>query len=61
MNEVLAAAGLTSADVDWVVPHQANARILDATAKKLGLPSEKVVVTVDRACEHVRGFGPACI
>ena len=48
LNEVLAAAGLTSADVDWVVPHQANARILDATAKKLGLPSEKVVVTVDR-------------
>jgi 3-oxoacyl-[acyl-carrier-protein] synthase-3 len=48
LNEVLAAAGLTSADVDWVVPHQANARILDATAKKLGLPAEKVVVTVDR-------------
>jgi 3-oxoacyl-[acyl-carrier-protein] synthase III len=48
LNEVLAAAGLTSADVDWVVPHQANARILDATAKKLGLPREKVVVTVDR-------------
>ena len=48
LNEVLAAADLTSADVDWVVPHQANARILDATAKKLGLPPEKVVVTVDR-------------
>jgi 3-oxoacyl-[acyl-carrier-protein] synthase-3 len=46
MNEVLDAAGLTSADVDWVVPHQANARILDATARKLGLPAEKVVVTV---------------
>jgi 3-oxoacyl-[acyl-carrier-protein] synthase III len=48
MNEVLAGAGLTSEDVDWVVPHQANARIIDATARKLGLPSEKVVVTVDR-------------
>ena len=48
MNEVLDAAGLSAADVDWVVPHQANARILDATAKKLGLPPEKVVVTVDR-------------
>lgn len=47
MNEVLEATGLTAADVDWVVPHQANARILDATAKKLGLPREKVVVTVD--------------
>ena len=48
LNEVLAAAELETADVDWVVPHQANARILDATAKKLGLPPEKVVVTVDR-------------
>jgi 3-oxoacyl-[acyl-carrier-protein] synthase-3 len=48
MGEVLGAADLTADDVDWVVPHQANARILDATAKKLGLPSEKVVVTVDR-------------
>jgi 3-oxoacyl-[acyl-carrier-protein] synthase-3 len=48
LNEVLAGAGLTAADVDWVVPHQANARIRDATAKKLGLPAEKIVVTVDR-------------
>jgi len=48
MGEVLDAAGATPADVDWVVPHQANARILDATAKKLGLSPDKVVVTVDR-------------
>jgi 3-oxoacyl-[acyl-carrier-protein] synthase-3 len=48
MNEVLGDADLTADQVDWVVPHQANARILDATAKKLGLPSEKVVVTVDK-------------
>ena len=48
LSEVLDAAGLDSSDVDWVVPHQANARILDATSKKLGLPAEKVVVTVDR-------------
>lgn len=48
LNEVLEAAGLSAADVDWVVPHQANARILDATARKLGLPAEKVVVTVDQ-------------
>src|SRR5690606_27497783 len=46
MNESLAAAGIDAADVDWVVPHQANARILDATARKLGLAPEKVVVTV---------------
>jgi 3-oxoacyl-[acyl-carrier-protein] synthase-3 len=48
LNEVLAGAGITADEVDWVVPHQANARILDATAKKLGLPPEKVVVTVDQ-------------
>ena len=48
MGEVLAAADLTIADVDWVVPHQANARILHATARKLGLPADKVVMTVDR-------------
>ena len=48
LSEVLAEAGLTPADIDWVVPHQANQRILDATARKLGLPPEKVVVTVDR-------------
>ncbi|HVM37174.1 MAG TPA: beta-ketoacyl-ACP synthase III [Sphingomicrobium sp.] len=48
LGEVLGAAGLTTGDVDWVVPHQANARILDATARKLGLPAEKVVVTVDQ-------------
>lgn len=46
LNEVLEEAGLVADDVDWVVPHQANARILDATAKKLGLPPEKVIVTV---------------
>ena len=48
LKEVLADAGLDPADIDWVVPHQANARILDATAKKLGLPPEKVIVTVDQ-------------
>jgi predicted naringenin-chalcone synthase len=48
LNEVLEAAGLSSADVDWVVPHQANKRILDATARKLGLDPEKVIVTVDQ-------------
>jgi 3-oxoacyl-[acyl-carrier-protein] synthase-3 len=48
MTESLEAAGLPSDAVDWVVPHQANARILDATARKLGLAPEKVVVTVDQ-------------
>ena len=48
LEEVLVDAGKTAADLDWVVPHQANARILDATARKLGLDPAKVVVTVDR-------------
>ena len=48
LREVLGATGLNAADIDWVVPHQANARILDATARKLDLPAEKVIVTVDR-------------
>jgi 3-oxoacyl-[acyl-carrier-protein] synthase-3 len=39
-------AGITGADVDWIVPHQANIRIIQGTAKKLGLPMDKVVVTV---------------
>ena len=47
LQEVLTDADLTAADIDWVVPHQANARILDATARKLGLDPTKVVVTVD--------------
>ena len=47
-GEALDAAGLTPADVDWLVPHQANRRIIDATGKKLGIPAEKTIVTVDR-------------
>ena len=45
-RETLAAAGAEIGDVDWLIPHQANVRILDATARKLGLPAEKLVVTV---------------
>jgi 3-oxoacyl-[acyl-carrier-protein] synthase-3 len=48
LTETLACANLSVADIDWVVPHQANARILDATARKLGLKKEQVVVTVDQ-------------
>ena len=46
VGEVLDEVGLKSTDIDWLVPHQANARILEATAKKLHLPPEKVVITV---------------
>jgi len=48
VNEALAVNGLTNKDIDWLVPHQANRRIIDGVGKKLGLPAERVVVTVDR-------------
>ncbi len=48
LQEVLDEVGAAATDLDWVVPHQANARILDATARKLGLPPEKVIKTVEQ-------------
>ncbi|MEI7445086.1 MAG: beta-ketoacyl-ACP synthase III [Burkholderiales bacterium] len=47
-RETVAAAGLQVSDIDWLIPHQANVRILQATGRKLGLPPERVIVTVDR-------------
>jgi 3-oxoacyl-[acyl-carrier-protein] synthase III len=48
LKESLAQAGVDPTEIDWVVPHQANKRIIDATARKLKLPAEKVVLTVDQ-------------
>jgi 3-oxoacyl-[acyl-carrier-protein] synthase-3 len=48
VDEALAANALSRAEVDWLVPHQANIRIIDGIGRKLGLPAERVVVTVDR-------------
>jgi 3-oxoacyl-[acyl-carrier-protein] synthase-3 len=45
---VLAKAGRTEADIDWLIPHQANIRIMQGTARKLKLPLDKVIVTVDQ-------------
>ena len=47
-REVLADAGLQVSDIDWLIPHQANIRILSATAKRLGIDESRVVVTVDQ-------------
>lgn len=47
-HETLNAAGMRASDVDWLIPHQANIRIMQGTAKKLGLPMHKMVVTVDQ-------------
>lgn len=46
VDETLEANGLEKSQIDWLVPHQANYRIIEATARKLGLPMERVVVTV---------------
>ena len=48
VDEALAANGLSYGDIDWLVPHQANKRIIDAMGRKLGLAPERVIVTVDR-------------
>ena len=48
VGEVLEKAGLEAKDIDWLVPHQANKRIIDSTGRKLGLSPDRVVVTVDR-------------
>jgi 3-oxoacyl-[acyl-carrier-protein] synthase-3 len=48
VDETLAAHGYERSQIDWLIPHQANIRIIQATAKRLGLPMEKVVVTVDK-------------
>ncbi len=48
VDEILAASGVPASAIDWLIPHQANIRIMEATAKKLGLSMDKVVVTVDR-------------
>ncbi|EAU42728.1 3-oxoacyl-(acyl carrier protein) synthase [Fulvimarina pelagi HTCC2506] len=48
IEDSFAESGFSAEDIDWFVPHQANRRIIDASAKKLGIPSEKVVVTVEK-------------
>ncbi|MBE2291099.1 MAG: ketoacyl-ACP synthase III, partial [Xanthomonadaceae bacterium] len=48
VDETLEANGLDKADLDWLIPHQANLRIIEATAKRLDMPMDRVIVTVDR-------------
>ena len=59
IEDAFRATGYTAADIDWFVPHQANKRIIDASAHKLGIAPEKVVITVDRARQHLGGLDPA--
>ena len=46
-NATLGRAGVASSTVDWFVPHQANARIIDAAAQRLGIPAERTIVNID--------------
>jgi 3-oxoacyl-[acyl-carrier-protein] synthase III len=48
VSEILGKVGLTAADIDWLVPHQANTRIIDAVGRKLGLPAGKTILTIER-------------
>ena len=48
VKEALEATGLSVQDIDWLVPHQANKRIIDSTVRKLGLDAEKIIVTIER-------------
>jgi 3-oxoacyl-[acyl-carrier-protein] synthase-3 len=59
--EIMVRNSLTADDVDWLVPHQANLRIIDATANRLGLPREKVMVNIQRYGNTTAGTIPLCL
>ena len=59
--EIMKRNNLTSEDVDWLVPHQANLRIIDATANRMGLPSEKVMVNIQKYGNTTAGTLPLCL
>ena len=58
VDETLAANGLNQSDIDWLIPHQANLRIIEATARRLQMPMERVIVTVDRTGNTSAGSVP---
>lgn len=59
--EIMERNNLTANDVDWLVPHQANLRIIDATAERMGLPKEKVMVNIQRYGNTTAGTLPLCL
>lgn len=59
--EIMEKNNLTSDDVDWLVPHQANLRIIDATAKRMGLPEEKVMINIQKYGNTTAGTLPLCL
>ena len=61
VGETLAAAGMQESEVDWLIPHQANLRIIEATAKRLGMSMERVIVTVDKHANTSSGSVPLAL
>jgi 3-oxoacyl-[acyl-carrier-protein] synthase-3 len=59
--EIMEKNNLTSETVDWLVPHQANLRIIDATAQRMGLPKEKVMINIQRYGNTTAGTLPLCL
>jgi len=59
--EIMEKNNLTSEDVDWLVPHQANLRIIDATANRMGLPKEKVMINIQKYGNTTAGTLPLCL
>lgn len=59
--EIMDKNNLTSEDVDWLVPHQANLRIIDATADRMGLPKEKVMINIEKYGNTTAGTLPLCL
>jgi 3-oxoacyl-[acyl-carrier-protein] synthase-3 len=59
--QIMERNNLTADDVDWLVPHQANLRIIDATAERMGLPKEKVMVNIQRYGNTTAGTLPLCL
>ncbi|MBW6960669.1 3-oxoacyl-ACP synthase, partial [Salmonella enterica subsp. enterica serovar Weltevreden] len=59
--EIMERNNLTANDVDWLVPHQANLRIIDATADRMGVPKEKVMINIQRYGNTTAGTLPLCL
>jgi 3-oxoacyl-[acyl-carrier-protein] synthase-3 len=61
VGETLADAGMTEDQVDWLIPHQANLRIIEATAKRLNMSMDRVIVTVDKHANTSSGSVPLAL
>ena len=61
VGEVLAKAGFETKDIDWLVPHQANNRIIESTAERMGIPMDKVMVTIHKYGNTTNATIPLCL